>query len=95
VAAVTNHRDPKAELRQMVADKLLTRFLERARANVADSPEGHCADLADQVMELFTVEQDYSSVEVRAMGDRTEQAMWHRRLIAKTDWQSSTAHRAE
>jgi hypothetical protein len=62
---------------------------------VADSPEGHCGDLADQVMELFTVEQDYSSVEVRAMGDRTESAMWHRRLIAKTDWQSSTAHRAE
>lgn len=79
--------DPKAELRQMLADKLLARFLERARDGVADSPEGHCADLADQVMELFTVEEDYQSIEDQRLGDPTPTTMWHRRLVAATDWQ--------
>lgn len=81
--------DPKAELRDQIRDKLLARFLERARDGVADSPEGHCADLADQVMGLFTVTEDYQSIEDHRLAKAEPDLMWRRRLIAKTDWQAT------
>ena len=73
--------DPRAELRELIAAKLDAKMRSE---RLDDSFDGH--DYADAVMELFTVEEDYSSIEVRAIEDRAESAMWHRRLIAKTDW---------
>lgn len=83
--------DPKTELCDAIRDKLLARFLERARDGVADSPEGHCADLADQVMDLFTVEEDCQSIDTSRLCEPDGSAMWHRRLIAATDWQPTDA----
>lgn len=81
--------DPKAELRDAIRDKLLARFIERARDGVADSPEGHCADFADQVMELFTVEEDYQSIDTSRLCEPDGSALRYRRLIAATEWQPS------
>lgn len=38
----------------MIRDRILNAWLERARAGVADSPEGHCADLADVVIGILS-----------------------------------------
>ncbi|MFG1659062.1 hypothetical protein ACGFIY_21270 [Micromonospora chersina] len=81
--------DPKAELRQVLADKLLARWVEEGYAgNTTDLPiEGQCEQIAGWVVDMFTVEEDYQSIEDQRLGDPTPTTMWHRRLVAATDWQ--------
>lgn len=84
--------DPKAELRQLLAEKLLTRWVEEGYAgNVSgDLPyEGQCEQIAGWVADMFTVDEDYQSIEDRQLNG-TEAVIWRRRLIAGTDWQATT-----
>jgi hypothetical protein len=76
VATVTNHRDPKAELRQMVADKLLARWVDEAyKDNAVDLPvDGQCDRIAGWVVELLGGAL-LTEAEHRAMGFTVD--LWH------------------
>jgi hypothetical protein len=45
--------NPRDVLRDRLAVVMAQRWRERAQACVEDSPEGHCADLAEVVLGLF------------------------------------------
>ncbi|MBM0235945.1 hypothetical protein JNW88_00385 [Micromonospora sp. ATA32] len=82
--------DPKAELRDMIAEKID----EKMRTERMDDHfDGQ--DYADAVMSLFTVDEDYQSIEDQRLGSPTTTTMWHRRLIAATDWQPTTVEPPE
>lgn len=50
--------DPRMVVRDAIAEVMAARWRERARAGVQDSPEGHCADLADVALGLFEVGEE-------------------------------------
>lgn len=89
--------DPKTELRQILADKLLARWVEEGYAgNVEDLPyEGQCEQIAGWVADMFTVDGDYQLTEDRRLDSPTETTIRHRRLIAKTAWQPTTIEPTE
>ncbi len=84
--------DPKVELRQMLADKLRARWVKAVHDFEAEDPpyDGQCEQIAGWVVDLFTVEEDYRSIEDQRLGEPASRVMWHRRLIAATDWQPHT-----
>jgi hypothetical protein len=45
--------EPCTSLRDAVAERMTTRWRERARSGVEDTPEGHCVDLANMVVGLL------------------------------------------
>lgn len=85
--------DPKAELRQFLTDNLRARWLVEAHNGTVEDPpyDGQCEQIASWVADLFTVEEDFTPIEDYRLDNPTGTTIWHRRLVASTGWQPTTA----